>query len=84
MVGNFVSIFSDIPYYSGKEVKSFAHFYFWINRARPYYDNWKEQINDRHKITTYFTILNNFITRIDEEIQSEFQFIVVEHIPKEI
>ncbi|MGO4731155.1 DUF3732 domain-containing protein [Paenibacillus sp. 2KB_22] len=59
-------------------------FLFLDQPSRPYYDNSKEKINDRHKITTAFTILNNFITRIREEIQSEFQFIVVEHIPKEI
>lgn len=59
-------------------------FLFLDQPSRPYYDNDEEKINDRLKITTVFSLLNDYITYLNVELQSEFQFIVVEHIPKEI
>jgi tetratricopeptide (TPR) repeat protein len=59
-------------------------FLFLDQPSRPYYDNSKEKIKDRLKITTAFALMNDFITHINVELNQEFQFIVVEHIPKEI
>lgn len=67
-----------------QEIPYIPSFLFLDQPSRPYYDNSKEKINDRFKITTAFTIMNNFITRVQNKMHSEFQFIVVEHIPKEI
>ena len=41
-------------------------------------------MNDRDKITQAIKLLNDFITRMNEEYSKEFQMIIVEHIPKEI
>ncbi|KFX55321.1 DUF3732 domain-containing protein [Clostridium botulinum] len=52
--------------------------------SRPYYDNATSKMNDRYKITQAIKLLNDFVTRMNEEYSKEFQVIVVEHIPKEI
>lgn len=52
--------------------------------SRPYYDNATSKMNDRDKITQAIKLLNDFITRMNEEYSKEFQMIIVEHIPKEI
>lgn len=67
-----------------QEIPYIPSFLFLDQPSRPYYDNDKEKINDRLKITTAFKLLDNFITLVNKELKSEFQFIVVEHIPREI
>ena len=52
--------------------------------SRPYYDNATSKMKDRDKITQAIKLLNDFVTRMNEEYSKEFQFIIVEHIPKEI
>ena len=60
--------------------------------SRPYFGEesktdhkkeWNEVINsDRTKITMAMRLLNDFITYINEELEMDFQIIVLEHIPK--
>ena len=52
--------------------------------SRPYYDNKNEEFRDKEKITIAITLLNDYIDLINNEYKEEFQFIVFEHIPKEI
>ncbi|TFE03845.1 DUF3732 domain-containing protein [Jeotgalibacillus salarius] len=61
--------------------------------SRPYFgeDNseqkksWNEIVNsDRNKITIAMTVINNFITYVNKELNTDFQIIVLEHIPKSI
>ncbi|WP_278599764.1 DUF3732 domain-containing protein [Clostridium tertium] len=52
--------------------------------SRPYYDNATSKMKDREKITQALKLLNDFVTRMNEEYSKEFQIIIVEHIPKEI
>lgn len=62
-------------------------FLFLDQPSRPYYDNKAEKFksdSDRSKITIAIQLLNNFITRINKDLNHEFQFIVLEHIPSEI
>ncbi|QYY41510.1 DUF3732 domain-containing protein [Aneurinibacillus thermoaerophilus] len=67
-----------------QEVPFIPPFLFLDQPSRPYYDNDEERATDREKITVVFKLLNDFITRMNTELGSEFQFIVLEHIPKEI
>lgn len=59
-------------------------FLFLDQPSRPYYDNKREKAKDKEKITIAIKLLNDFITRINEKYEKSFQFIVLEHIPKEI
>lgn len=57
--------------------------------SRPYYgeedDNWsKVEVSDKGKITTAMRLLDEFISHINEKYKEEFQFIVLEHIPKSV
>ncbi|WP_346870521.1 DUF3732 domain-containing protein [Clostridium sp. UBA5119] len=52
--------------------------------SRPYYDNKNEEFRDKEKITIAISLLNDYIDLINNEYKEEFQFIVFEHIPKEI
>lgn len=52
--------------------------------SRPYYDNKNEEFRDKEKITVAIKLLNDYISLINEEYEQDFQFIVFEHIPKEI
>lgn len=71
----------DVPY--------IPPFLFLDQPSRPYFDNKRNEAKsdtDRAKITIAIRLLNDFITRANNEkgLQREFQFIVVEHIPKDI
>lgn len=63
--------------------------------SRPYYGedrkrkddkkSWSQiPQDDRTKITVAFTVLNDFITRINQEYNHSFQMIIFEHIPQTI
>ncbi|RKN79156.1 DUF3732 domain-containing protein [Paenibacillus ginsengarvi] len=63
--------------------------------SRPYYGGDKKEDtpkkswsqipqDDRTKITIALTLLNNFISRINQEYEHSFQIIILEHIPKTI
>ncbi len=52
--------------------------------SKPYYDNDNEKFRDREKITTAIQLLNDFIDIVNKEYKTNFQFIVFEHIPKDI
>ena len=52
--------------------------------SRPYYDNKNKEVRDKEKITIAIKLLNDYIDLITEENQTDFQFIVFEHIPKGI
>ena len=52
--------------------------------SRPYYDNNNERFKDKEKVTIAIQLLNDYIDIINAEYKEEFQFIVFEHIPKEI
>jgi hypothetical protein len=52
--------------------------------SRPYYDNKNEAFKDKEKITIAIKLLNDYIALINEEYKEDFQFIVFEHIPKDI
>ncbi len=59
-------------------------FLFLDQPSRPYYDNDRKEATDREKITIAMMLLNDFITRINDEYGREYQFIVLEHIPQDI
>lgn len=59
-------------------------FLFLDQPSRPYYDNNAKKATDKAKITIAMRLLNNFISKMNKEWDAEFQFIVVEHIPKKI
>ncbi|MDO7906075.1 DUF3732 domain-containing protein [Paenibacillus taichungensis] len=70
-----------------QEVPFVAPFLFLDQPSRPYYDNKAEKAksdSDRAKITIAMQLLNDFVTRVNDELKREFQFIVLEHIPSEI
>lgn len=61
--------------------------------SRPYFGEeegrdkkeWKEVVNtDRNKITIAMTLLDDFISYVNEELKTDYQIIVLEHIPKSI
>ena len=52
--------------------------------SRPYYDNKNDEFKDKEKITSIIQLLDYYISYINKEYKEEFQFIVFEHIPKEI
>ena len=58
--------------------------------SRPYYGEESvvdvEEIpqTDESKIKQAFELMNNFISRINEEYDSDFQMIVLEHVPKSL
>ncbi|MHC1748786.1 MAG: DUF3732 domain-containing protein [Cellulosilyticaceae bacterium] len=52
--------------------------------SRPYYDNQKEECSDRQRIIKVMQLLNDYINRINDKYEEEFQIIVVEHIMPEI
>jgi len=57
--------------------------------SRPYYpdnkadDSVKLTNSDSEKVSIAFKLLNNFVARMNEDYQTEFQMIVFEHVPKE-
>ncbi|MED1876055.1 DUF3732 domain-containing protein [Brevibacillus borstelensis] len=59
-------------------------FLFLDQPSRPYYDNNAKKATDKAKITIAMKLLNDFISKMNKECNAEFQFIVVEHIPKKI
>lgn len=70
-----------------QQVPYIAPFLLLDQPSRPYYDNKAEKAKsdtDRAKITIAIQLLNDFIIRINEELEHQFQFIVLEHIPSEI
>lgn len=67
-----------------QEIPYVPSFLFLDQPSRPYYDNKSGRINDRFKITRAIGLLNDFITHLNYDLNKDFQFIVVEHIPVEI
>ncbi|XHO73405.1 hypothetical protein BCC0238_002902 [Burkholderia gladioli] len=57
--------------------------------SRPYYpdnkavDGVKLDNSDTAKVSIAFNLLNNFVARMNEEHETEFQMIVFEHVPRE-
>ncbi|TCF98348.1 hypothetical protein BZM26_25830 [Paraburkholderia strydomiana] len=56
--------------------------------SRPYYpdekanDNVKLTNSDSEKVSIAFNLLNNFVARMNNDYQTEFQMIVFEHVPR--
>lgn len=57
--------------------------------SRPYYpdekanDNVKLTNSDSEKVSIAFNLLNNFVARMNNDYQTEFQMIVFEHVPRD-
>lgn len=57
--------------------------------SRPYYpdekanDNVKLTNSDSEKVSIAFNLLNNFVARMNNDYQTQFQMIVFEHVPRD-
>lgn len=57
--------------------------------SRPYYpderanDNVKLTNSDSEKVSIAFSLLNSFVERMNRDYQTEFQMIVLEHVPRD-